>query len=176
MAGLDPKGAARPWVRGLGGCRLFPPRGASRALAAPSSDQWAALSSPLPEAATQGLRLSQEHCGRRLSLCRVRLGPGRGGAGWGVRLALTWLLCPSPHPHRHIFLGFSKCGRYVLSYTSSSGDDDFSFYIYHLYWWEFNVHSKLRLVGPGLTLGVPSNSMAPTGHGTPLRLGFHVRK
>ncbi|XP_073659295.1 DDB1- and CUL4-associated factor 15 isoform X3 [Tursiops truncatus] len=46
----------------------------------------------------------------------------------------------------HIFLGFSKCGRYVLSYTSSSGDDDFSFYIYHLYWWEFNVHSKLRLV------------------------------
>ncbi|NWH88051.1 DCA15 factor, partial [Aegithalos caudatus] len=46
----------------------------------------------------------------------------------------------------HIFLGFSKCGRYVLSYTSSSGDDDFSFYLYHLYWWEFNVHSKLRLV------------------------------
>ncbi|XP_040846725.1 DDB1- and CUL4-associated factor 15 isoform X8 [Ochotona curzoniae] len=44
----------------------------------------------------------------------------------------------------HIFLGFSKCGRYVLSYTSSSGDD-FSFYIYHLYWWEFNVHSKLKL-------------------------------
>ncbi|KAM9260129.1 LOW QUALITY PROTEIN: DDB1- and CUL4-associated factor 15 [Morus bassanus] len=46
----------------------------------------------------------------------------------------------------HIFLGFSKCGRYVLSYTSNSGDDDFSFYIYHLYWWEFNVHSKLKLV------------------------------
>ncbi|XP_048198344.1 LOW QUALITY PROTEIN: DDB1- and CUL4-associated factor 15 [Perognathus longimembris pacificus] len=46
----------------------------------------------------------------------------------------------------HIFLGFSKCGRYVLSYTSSSSDDDFSFYIYHLYWWEFNVHSKLKLV------------------------------
>uniref|UniRef100_G1RS71 DDB1 and CUL4 associated factor 15 n=1 Tax=Nomascus leucogenys TaxID=61853 RepID=G1RS71_NOMLE len=46
----------------------------------------------------------------------------------------------------HIFLGFSKCGRYVLSYTSSSEDDDFSFYIYHLYWWEFNVHSKLKLV------------------------------
>ncbi|XP_053907829.1 DDB1- and CUL4-associated factor 15 [Cuculus canorus] len=46
----------------------------------------------------------------------------------------------------HIFLGFSKCGCYVLSYTSSGGDDDFSFYLYHLYWWEFNVHSKLRLV------------------------------
>uniref|UniRef100_A0A8D0GHN3 DDB1 and CUL4 associated factor 15 n=1 Tax=Sphenodon punctatus TaxID=8508 RepID=A0A8D0GHN3_SPHPU len=49
-------------------------------------------------------------------------------------------------PAGHIFLGFSKCGRYVLSYTSNSGDDDFSFYIYHLYWWEFNVHSKLKLV------------------------------
>ncbi|XP_014748705.1 PREDICTED: DDB1- and CUL4-associated factor 15 [Sturnus vulgaris] len=45
----------------------------------------------------------------------------------------------------HIFLGFSKCGRYVLSYTRSYGDDDFS-YLYHLYWWEFNVHSKMRLV------------------------------
>uniref|UniRef100_A0A8V0XIC6 DDB1 and CUL4 associated factor 15 n=1 Tax=Gallus gallus TaxID=9031 RepID=A0A8V0XIC6_CHICK len=46
----------------------------------------------------------------------------------------------------HIFLGFSKCGRFVLSYTSSSGDDEFSFYIYHLYWWEFRLHGKLRLV------------------------------
>ncbi|XP_038628735.1 DDB1- and CUL4-associated factor 15 isoform X2 [Tachyglossus aculeatus] len=46
----------------------------------------------------------------------------------------------------HIFLGFSKSGRYVLSYTSISSDDDLSFYIYHLYWWEFNVHSKLKLV------------------------------
>ncbi|KAL4648570.1 DDB1- and CUL4-associated factor 15 [Arapaima gigas] len=47
----------------------------------------------------------------------------------------------------HIFLGFTKCGRYVLSYTSDCGeDDDFSFYIYHLYWWEFNLHSRLRQV------------------------------
>lgn len=75
-------------------------------------------------------------------------------------------------PSRHIFLGFSKCGRYVLSYTSSSGDDDFSFYIYHLYWWEFNVHSKLKLVGPG---PVP-NSMTPAGHATSLSLWFLVCK
>lgn len=48
---------------------------------------------------------------------------------------------------RHIFLGFTKCGRYVLSYTSDYGeDDDFSFYIYHLYWWEFNLHSRLKQV------------------------------
>lgn len=48
---------------------------------------------------------------------------------------------------RHIFLGFTKCGQYVLSYTSDYGeDDDFSFYIYHLYWWEFNLHSRLKQV------------------------------
>ncbi|XP_010224353.1 PREDICTED: DDB1- and CUL4-associated factor 15 [Tinamus guttatus] len=67
----------------------------------------------------------------------------------------------------HIFLGFSKCGRYVLSYTSSSGDDDFSFYIYHLYWWEFNVHSKLRLD----VAGVP----VPCPHSVPMSLcGFLI--
>lgn len=48
---------------------------------------------------------------------------------------------------RHIFLGFTKCGRYVLSYTGDLGeDDDFSFYTYHLYWWEFNMHSRLKQV------------------------------
>ncbi|XP_017272340.1 DDB1- and CUL4-associated factor 15 [Kryptolebias marmoratus] len=47
----------------------------------------------------------------------------------------------------HIFLGFTKCGRYVLSYTSDCGEDyDFSFYTYHLYWWEFNLHSRLKQV------------------------------
>uniref|UniRef100_A0A3B5M6X2 DDB1 and CUL4 associated factor 15 n=1 Tax=Xiphophorus couchianus TaxID=32473 RepID=A0A3B5M6X2_9TELE len=47
----------------------------------------------------------------------------------------------------HIFLGFTRCGRYVLSYTSDCGeDDDFSFYSYHLYWWEFNLHSRLKQV------------------------------
>ncbi|XP_061737286.1 DDB1- and CUL4-associated factor 15 [Nerophis ophidion] len=47
----------------------------------------------------------------------------------------------------HIFLGFTKCGRYVLSYTRDCGeDDDFSFYNYHLYWWEFNLHSRLKQV------------------------------
>ncbi|XP_031720700.1 DDB1- and CUL4-associated factor 15 isoform X2 [Anarrhichthys ocellatus] len=48
---------------------------------------------------------------------------------------------------RHVFLGFTKCGRYILSYTSDCGeDDDFSFYTYHLYWWEFNLHSRLKQV------------------------------
>ena len=53
----------------------------------------------------------------------------------------------SPSAFSHIFLGFTKCGRYVLSYTSDCGeDDDFSFYTYHLYWWEFNLHSRLKQV------------------------------
>ncbi|KAG9472469.1 hypothetical protein GDO78_019412 [Eleutherodactylus coqui] len=46
----------------------------------------------------------------------------------------------------HVFLGFTKCGRFVLSYTNDVLDDDFSFYSYRLYWWEFQVHNKLRLV------------------------------
>ncbi|XP_028314730.1 DDB1- and CUL4-associated factor 15 [Gouania willdenowi] len=47
----------------------------------------------------------------------------------------------------HIFLGFTKCGRYVLSYTRDSGEDDyFPFYTYRLYWWEFNLHSRLKQV------------------------------
>lgn len=80
-------------------------------------------------------------------------------------------LCPhvSSCPPSHIFLGFSKCGRYVLSYTRSYGDDDFS-YLYHLYWWEFNVHSKMRLVGdtpghPGTPRDTAGDSL-PT-HGPP---------
>lgn len=72
-------------------------------------------------------------------------------------------MCLSPHrsPARHIFLGFSKCGRYVLSYTSNSSDDDFSFYIYHLYWWEFNVHSKLKLVPHPPTSARQMDGQAP---------------
>uniref|UniRef100_A0AAQ4NRW2 DDB1 and CUL4 associated factor 15 n=1 Tax=Gasterosteus aculeatus aculeatus TaxID=481459 RepID=A0AAQ4NRW2_GASAC len=46
----------------------------------------------------------------------------------------------------HVFLGFTKCGRYILSYTRDCGEDDFSFYTYHLYWWEFNLHSRLKQV------------------------------
>lgn len=78
----------------------------------------------------------------------VSLSPGGGVGGLShAGAAISSVpVSPSPPAPRHIFLGFSKCGRYVLSYTSNGGDDDFSFYIYHLYWWEFNVHSKLKLV------------------------------
>lgn len=82
---------------------------------------------------------------------------------------LTW---PCPASGRHIFLGFSKCGRYVLSYTSSSGDDDFSFYIYHLYWWEFNVHSKLKLVRPRQATALQAEPQALPGVEHPRRFGW----
>lgn len=58
LAGRGPAfSAAPPWVRGPGDCRWPLSTGASRVLAAPSPDQWAALPSTLPEAAAQGLRL-----------------------------------------------------------------------------------------------------------------------
>ncbi|XP_005994199.1 DDB1- and CUL4-associated factor 15 [Latimeria chalumnae] len=46
----------------------------------------------------------------------------------------------------HVFLGFTKCGRYVLSYVGDCVDDVFALYVYHLYWWEFNIHNKLKQV------------------------------
>lgn len=49
----------------------------------------------------------------------------------------------------HIFLGFTKCGRYVLSYTRDVPEQDFDelpYYVYYLYWWKFNIHDKLKKV------------------------------
>ncbi|XP_062891663.1 DDB1- and CUL4-associated factor 15 isoform X1 [Mobula hypostoma] len=49
----------------------------------------------------------------------------------------------------HIFLGFTKCGRYVLSYTRDVPEQEFDelpHYVYYLYWWKFNIHDKLKKV------------------------------
>uniref|UniRef100_UPI00398E97B9 DDB1- and CUL4-associated factor 15 isoform X2 n=1 Tax=Pristiophorus japonicus TaxID=55135 RepID=UPI00398E97B9 len=49
----------------------------------------------------------------------------------------------------HIFLGFTKCGRYVLSYTRDVPEQEFDelpYYVYYLYWWKFNIHDKLKKV------------------------------
>eukprot|EP00062_Callorhinchus_milii_P025501 gi/632986549/ref/XP_007910302.1/ PREDICTED: DDB1- and CUL4-associated factor 15 [Callorhinchus milii] len=46
----------------------------------------------------------------------------------------------------HIFLGFTKCGRYVLSYTREQVFDELPDYVYYLYWWKFNIHDKLKQV------------------------------
>ncbi|XP_072347001.1 DDB1- and CUL4-associated factor 15 [Scyliorhinus torazame] len=49
----------------------------------------------------------------------------------------------------HIFLGFTKCGRYVLSYTRDVPEqdiDELPYYVYYLYWWKFNIHAKLKKV------------------------------
>jgi len=50
----------------------------------------------------------------------------------------------------HIFLGFSKCGQFLLSYTQTSTENeqfDLSFnYYYRLHWWLFLPYSKARKI------------------------------
>ena len=51
----------------------------------------------------------------------------------------------------HIFLGFSKCGQYLLSYTQTTTEGDqfdlvnFNYY-YRLHWWLFLPYAKARKV------------------------------
>jgi len=50
----------------------------------------------------------------------------------------------------HIFLGFSKCGQFLLSYTQTTTENDsmdlnFSYY-YRLHWWVFLPYAKSRKV------------------------------
>ena len=50
----------------------------------------------------------------------------------------------------HVFLGFSKCGQFLLSYTQTSTENeqfDLSFnYYYRLHWWLFIPYSKARKI------------------------------
>ncbi|XP_063058780.1 DDB1- and CUL4-associated factor 15 isoform X2 [Engraulis encrasicolus] len=62
-----------------------------------------------------------------------------------VRVPLKTIVSEATLRAQHIFLGFTKCGRYVLSYTRDYGEADDT-YIYHLYWWEFNLHKSLKQV------------------------------
>ena len=51
----------------------------------------------------------------------------------------------------HVFLGFSKCGQYLLSYTQTTTEGDqfdlvnFNYY-YRLHWWLFLPYAKARKV------------------------------
>jgi len=50
----------------------------------------------------------------------------------------------------HVFLGFSKCGQFLLSYTQTTTENDsmdlnFSYY-YRLHWWVFLPYTKARKV------------------------------
>ncbi len=52
--------------------------------------------------------------------------------------------------HRHIFLGFSKNGQFVLSYTYHVEADEhtaYPIYVYRLQWWRFQPYRLLRKVG-----------------------------
>ncbi|XP_041961495.1 DDB1- and CUL4-associated factor 15 [Alosa sapidissima] len=62
-----------------------------------------------------------------------------------VRVPLKTIVSEATLRAGHIFLGFTKCGRYVLSYTRDYGEADDT-YTYHLYWWEFNLHKSLKQV------------------------------
>ena len=45
-------------------------------------------------------------------------------------------------PNRHVVLGFTKNGRYLISYCLQIDNNDTSpmpRYIYSLHWWEFNL-------------------------------------
>lgn len=47
---------------------------------------------------------------------------------------------------RHVILGFTKNGRYLISYCLKIENDDSSplpCYVYSLHWWEFNQHRPL---------------------------------
>ena len=52
----------------------------------------------------------------------------------------------------HVFLGFSKCGQYLLSYTQTTTEGDQLFdlvnfnYYYRLHWWLFLPYAKARKV------------------------------
>ncbi|CAM9893349.1 unnamed protein product [Lampetra planeri] len=49
----------------------------------------------------------------------------------------------------HVFLGFSKCGRFLLSYTRRLEEIDATataLYVYDLYWWGFSLSRPLQQV------------------------------
>lgn len=50
---------------------------------------------------------------------------------------------------RHVFLGFSKSGQFVLSYTLHVEQDEqtaYPVYVYRLQWWHFVPYKRLRKV------------------------------
>ncbi|XP_050712340.1 uncharacterized protein LOC126996160 isoform X2 [Eriocheir sinensis] len=56
----------------------------------------------------------------------------------------------------HVFLGFTKCGQFVLSYTHSSDTDDHTLQMehrYRLHWWVFVPYSPLRKVAEVMLFG-----------------------
>ncbi|XP_063606430.1 uncharacterized protein LOC134781245 [Penaeus indicus] len=56
----------------------------------------------------------------------------------------------------HIFLGFTKCGQFVLSYTHSCDTDDHTLQMIHryrLHWWVFVPYAPLRKVAEVMLFG-----------------------
>lgn len=56
----------------------------------------------------------------------------------------------------HVFLGFTKCGQFVLSYTHSCDTDDHTLQMIHryrLHWWVFVPYAPLRKVAEVMLFG-----------------------
>jgi len=56
----------------------------------------------------------------------------------------------------HVFLGLSRCGQFLLSYTYTTELDVMTFnqvYKYRLHWWAFVPHQQVRKVSEVMLFG-----------------------
>ncbi|KAK7872737.1 hypothetical protein R5R35_011872 [Gryllus longicercus] len=72
------------------------------------------------------------------------------------RIKLADILPLSASKLNHVFLGMSKCGQFLLSYTYTTEWDVMSFntvFKYRLHWWAFTPHQKARKVSEVMLFG-----------------------
>ncbi|KAK7054582.1 DDB1-and CUL4-substrate receptor 15, WD repeat, partial [Halocaridina rubra] len=73
-----------------------------------------------------------------------------------LAFSLTQVAPQSALAAGHIFLGFTKCGQFLLSYTHSSDADDHTLQMIHryrLHWWVFVPYAPLRKVAEVMLFG-----------------------
>nr|CAD7430815.1 unnamed protein product [Timema monikensis] len=72
------------------------------------------------------------------------------------QICLRDILPESAFHSNHVFLGLSKCGQFLLSYTYTADMDVVPFntvYKYRLHWWTFVPHQKSRKVAEVMLFG-----------------------
>ncbi|XP_045622574.1 uncharacterized protein [Procambarus clarkii] len=73
-----------------------------------------------------------------------------------LAFSLSQVAPPSALAAGHVFLGFTKCGQFVLSYTHSCDTDDHTLQMIHryrLHWWVFIPYAPLRKVAEVMLFG-----------------------
>ncbi|KAG7154412.1 DDB1- and CUL4-associated factor 15-like, partial [Homarus americanus] len=73
-----------------------------------------------------------------------------------LAFSLAQVAPPSALAAGHVFLGFTKCGQFVLSYTHSCDTDDHTLQMIHryrLHWWVFVPYAPLRKVAEVMLFG-----------------------